>query len=908
MTWLRALALACLALTAAPAAQQTPQRPMQADGVVRLLADLENVLAGNNADGFRPLTTDAMTPAEHSLFVATSFAEGQDFAAVRERDRRPTGAGFLVLVEMLIGRGKVGRIATWQLLVHPAEEPGAFKIASATPVAAVDGLVQLDLDTTRQYEARDLTFAAPGLTVHLSSGAVFLARVADGPTALVFRGKGTMVFAPPDPAEQVQVRAFSGKPAIETPIETLFLRLSPQEFEARIAPAQLAPVTPRPGDVARARQHFEQFGRRSYTLNLGDLTSDKWSLLPPVGDVLAELQTRRHGTLTYVRSGDDAEDVSLFDRARGRNISVHASPERLATRGPFYSEDDTTAYDVEHYAIDVKFDPERDWISGRGSLRIRTKVDGLATLSLKLAESLAVSSISSPELGRVLALRVAGQSGVLVSLPRALPAGAEVVLDVFYAGRLPAQAIDREAILVEADDAIEDAKDQDPGSRQTTVQELVIPPEPRFLYSNRTYWYPQASVTDFATAALQITVPAQFQVVASGSLINSTVTPVSEGARSGDSRAERTVQYLADRPVRYVAAIISRFVPVGSTPASTPAVAPSALTSARVGADNATAVAVDVVATPRLARGNRSLPDRVADIVSFLSGSIGEAPYPNFTVATLDAELPSGHSPAYFAVWNQPTLPTTLSWREDPVALNGHPFFFLAHEVAHQWFGQAIGWKNYHEQWLSEGLSQYFAAMYAARDRGADLERQLFAQMRTSAMELSRHGPVHLGYRLGHIQGDGRIFRGLVYNKSAVVLHMLRRLIGADAFNRGIQRFYRTHRFKKAGTGDLQAAFEAETPVPLGRFFERWILGFTLPDVRLSWRMDPDEAHVFLRVEQSGDTFDFPLTVTLDYLNGHSEQVTLQVASAVHEVRIPVPAQIRRVETRDDLGLVNVRR
>lgn len=904
MRRLPALALMCLALSAAATAHQSPQRPMQADGVVRLLADLENVLAGNIPEGFRALTAGTLAPAEGTLFVATSFAEGQDFAAVRERDRRPTGAGFLVLVEMLIGRGKVGRIATWQLLVQPAEDPGTFKIAAATPVAAVDGLVQLELDTTRQYDARGLSFAAPGLSAQLTSGAVFLARVADGPTALVFRGKGQMIFAPPDPAEQVQVRAFSGKPAIETPIETLFLRLSPQEFEARIASAQLTPVAPRPGDVARARQHFEQFGRRSYTLNLGDLTTNRWSLLPPAGDVLAELQTTRHGTLTYVRSGDDAEDVSLFDRARGRNISIYASPERLATRGPFYSEDDTAAYDVEHYAIDVTFDPERDWISGRGSLRIRTKVDGLATLSLKLAESLAVSSITSPELGRVLALRVAGQSGVLVSLPRALPAGAPLVLDVFYAGRLPAQAIDREAIVVEADEAA----GQDPGARQAATQELVIPPEPRFLYSNRTYWYPQAAVTDFATAALQLTVPAQFQVVASGSLINSTVTPVAEGARSGDSRAQRTVQYLADRPLRYVAAIISRFVPVGSTTAPAPAVAPSAMTTARVGADNATAVTVDVVATPRLARGNRSLPDRVAAIVSFLSDAVGEAPYPNFTMATLDAELPSGHSPAYFAVWNQATLPTSLSWRDDPVALNGHPFFFLAHEVAHQWFGQAIGWKNYHEQWLSEGLSQYFAAMYAAHDRGGDLERQLFAQMRTSAMGLSRHGPVHLGYRLGHIQGDGRIFRGLVYNKSAVVLHMLRRLIGTEAFNRGVRRFYQTHRFQKAGTGDLRAAFEAETLVPLGRFFDRWILGFTLPDVRLTWRMDPDQAHVFIKVEQSGDTFDFPLTVTLDYMNGQAEQVTLLVGSATHEVRIPVPAAVRRVETRDDLGLVNVRR
>ena len=874
---------------------------MQADGVVRLLVDLENALAGNNIDEFRRLTASTIAPSESSTFAGASFGEGQDFAAVRERDRRPTGAGFLVLVEMLLGRGKVGRIATWQLLVQPDPADGTFEIASATPIASIDGLVQLDLDLTRQFEVKDLTFTAPGLTVRLTTGVAFLGRVDDGNTALVFRGKGEMWFAPADPAEQVQVRAFAGKPAIETPLETLFLRLSPSEFDERIAPAHFTPMAVNPGEVARARQVFNDYGRRSYTLNLGDLTGDKWSLLPPVGDVLAELRTRRHGNLTYVRSGDDAEDVSLFDRQRGRNISVYASPERLATRGPFYSEDDATAYDVEHYAIDVKIDPERDWISGRGSLRLRTKVDNLATLSLKLAESLSVSSISSPELGRVLTLRVSGQSGVLVSLPRPLPRGSELVLDVFYSGRLPSQLVDREAISVDADAQAQGAPNP------AGLQDLIIPPEPRFLYSNRTFWYPQATVTDYATAAIQITVPAQFQVVASGSLINSTVTPSPEGAgRSGDSRAERTVQFLADRPLRYVGAIISRFVPVGNRSVASPAVAPSRL--ARSGPEPFAPVAVDVVATPRLLRSNRTLPDRVADIMAFYANTIGEAPYPNFTLATLDAELPSGHSPAYFAIWNQPTLPTTLTWRDDPVALDGHPFFFLAHEVAHQWWGQAIGWKNYHEQWLSEGLAQYFAAMYAGHDRGPDVERQLFSQMRTTAMDLSKHGPVHLGYRLGHIQGDGRIFRGLVYNKSAVVLHMLQRWIGPEAFSRGVRRFYQTHRFQKAGTDDLRAAFEAEAGVPLGRFFERWILGYTLPEVKLSWRMDPDGSHVFIRVEQAGDTFDFPLLVTMQFQNGQTGHASLRVDGSTHEVRLPVPSPVRQIDTRDDLGLVTVRR
>jgi hypothetical protein len=338
-----------------------------------------------------------------------------------------------------------------------------------------------------------------------------------------------------------------------------------------------------------------------------------------------------------------------------------------------------------------------------------------------------------------------------------------------------------------------------------------------------------------------------------------------------------------------------------------PGVALSSLALTPVVEDLSGTVNIDVVATPRLLRANRALPERTAGILEFFASVIGEAPYPDFSLAALDAEVPSGHSPAYFGVWNQPSLPTNLSWRDDPVSINGHPFFFLAHEVAHQWWGQAIGWKNYHEQWLSEGLAQYFAVTYAGHDRGPETEQAMFRQMRDSSLELSRHGPVYLGYRLGHIQGDSRIFRGLVYNKSAVVLHMLRRMVGPDAFTRGIRRFYQTHRFGKAGTDDLRKAFQAETPMPLQRFFDRWIHGFSVPEIRLTWQMvGPSE--LALRVEQLGEPFDFPLAVTIQYADGTTEQVPVVVNTQVQEVKVPVGGVVRRVDTRDDVGLVVVRR
>src|SRR5438128_4102662 len=119
--------------------------------------------------------------------------------------------------------------------------------------------------------------------------------------------------------------------------------------------------------------------------------------------------------------------------------------------------------------------------------------------------------------------------------------------------------------------------------------------------------------------------------------------------------------------------------------------------------------------------------------------------------------------------------------------------------------------------------------MYAQRQRGDDVFASVLRQMRKWGMDQTDQGPIYLGYRLGHIRGEPRVFSALVYNKSAAVLHMLRRLVGDDMFFRGLRRFYRASRFRKVGTEDFRAAMEAEAKLPLDRFFERWIYGSTLP-------------------------------------------------------------------------------
>ena len=305
-----------------------------------------------------------------------------------------------------------------------------------------------------------------------------------------------------------------------------------------------------------------------------------------------------------------------------------------------------------------------------------------------------------------------------------------------------------------------------------------------------------------------------------------------------------------------------------------------------------------VQANPRQASRARALADRAAAIYEYYGRLIGDAPYPAFTLAVTENDLPGGHSPAYFAILNQPLPLSPIVWRNDPVAFDGYPPYFLAHEIAHQWWGQAIGWKNYHEQWISEGFAQYFAALYAEQDRGDEVFRGMLRQMRRWSIEQSAQGPVYLGYRLGHIKAEGRVFRAIVYNKGAMVLHMLRRLVGDEKFFAGIRQFYATWKFRKAGTDDFRLAMQKASGTDLTAFFDGWVYGASVPVLAFTSTVSGSEARI--RFEHRGAVMPTPVTVTITYADGTSEEVVVAVTERVVERTIELRGAVRSIEANHD--------
>ena len=871
-------ALIVLASVLACAMPVRAQPRSTGDPVDAVIRRLERVLTSGDRAAFPALfdasvSEEKLTQHEFDLFFPNAVR-----IALFERSRSPlegvpAGDGFRLVVEFFMETKGQARILTAGLdIKRPREgDASSWRISAIDEISALDGLYKLRLNTAAPLSVRNLELRAEDAIIALQDGLLFRIECDQGVTGMVLVGRGELRFSPASTTERGQLRIFSGADSLNAAFETAYVRLHPQQYPDQVATATLTEASGDVNAARRARDIFRRESPKSFGVDVGDMSEDAWHLLPLPDDMVAEVDTRRFDTLTYLRSTQQAEDVSLFRRSDRKTITLYPSVAKLAARGRFYSDDASRDYDVLDYAVTAAIDPPRQFIRARARLSIRVRSPALPTMYVRLAESLAVTSVSSVEYGRLLHLRLDGQNMIAVNMPHTLLQDSDLTLIIEYSGRVESQSLDIDTV------------------RADSLPTSVVTPESKFLLSNRSFWYPQNPIGDYATASLRLSVPSDYRVVGSGE-------PVTDAAASSTeavaSQSGNTFVFRANQPIRYLAFVASRMAKV---------VERKIEVSNETAGAGGNSITMTIETNPRLQARGRNYQQATEDILRFYTSLVGDAPYSSTTIALTESDLPGGHSPAYFSLLNEPPQLGVSTWRNDPAAFDGFPEFFLAHELAHQWWGQAVGWKNYHEQWLSEGFAQYFAAMYAQKTRGDRVFGDMLRQFRRWSMEESTQGPVYLGYRLGHLKSDLKVFRALVYNKGASVLHMLRRLLGDEAFFRGVRLFYEDRRFQKAGTDDLERAFETSSGRVLDRFFDRWIYNAELP--RVSYRTTIGEGRVTVEFEQSGSAiFDIPVTVRLVMANGQTRDVMVAVTDKQTTRSIPADMPVREVQINRDFA------
>ena len=210
----------------------------------------------------------------------------------------------------------------------------------------------------------------------------------------------------------------------------------------------------------------------------------------------------------------------------------------------------------------------------------------------------------------------------------------------------------------------------------------------------------------------------------------------------------------------------------------------------------------------------------------------------------------------------------------------------VAHEIAHQWFGDAVTEREWTDVWLSEGFATYFAALWAQHAHG---DSAFTAARRAMRETVLRSPATDAAPVVNEALADvGQVLNTNVYEKAGFVLHLLRLEVGDSAFFGGIRAYYRAHRHGNASTADFQHAMETAASRPLGWFFTQWFKRPGLPEVRASWRWDPARRQVVVTVVQPGRTAPYRLSldvsVTDQFGNVSHARVKVEAAPATTAV------------------------
>ncbi len=725
-----------------------------------------------------------------------------------------------------------------------------WAIVRRASTTQIDGLIHVALGP-EAYRADGLVVRFEDFDLHVEKGTVFTSPSNIGPTTLVFVGRMMVRFAPRPETEKEQLRQFCGRTELTEAVKVAMVRIHPADLHRVLFPARLDPAGEAKGALATAQRFYREHIDDAYVLDT-PLPRSPWWLLPSLGDALVTFESRR-GVLTYALSQAEAEGITLFDRARRRQIALYPQ----AGRSGRYTEDAGRDIDVLHHDLSVRFQPDRLAVSGEDRMSLQL-LNPVGTIRLRLDESLKVTSIRSAEWGEHLFFRVRHQDSVMVSLGALAGRTGPLALTVRFAGVLRPEPLGSEITQVQVGPQAEEPQQE-------------VPIEEALVYSNRSPWYPQGGSDDYATWRLRADVPAGTLAVAGGAQTSLR----SEGGRT-------LVEYEQDRPGKYLTVAVARMAAAGGREES--------------------GVRLEAFAVPRL---RPQAPARLAEaaaILRFYTSLFGPCPYRVLNLALVESKVPGGHSPPGMVVLNQRPLLLKGTLRDDPASFPELPDFFLAHELAHQWWGHGVTGENYHERWISEAFAQYAAALWIRESRGEDAFRSMLQRLSRWALRYSGQGPIRLGHRLGHLKGDPQIFRAVVYDKGAYVLHMLRLLVGDEAFRRALTSLQADRRFTKIGTDDVRAALEGASGMDLHAYFAAWLDGTRIPELSSS-RHESRPAGV-PRTEVRIRARDLPGPVPLEVTLFHDRGTEVRRVSLPPEGTSLTAEAVRRVELNRDRGLL----
>ena len=796
-------------------------------------------------------------------------------------------------------------------------------------------------------EIRGGRFRVDRFELELEDGRLYLApEIGGAVSTAVFVGDGRLRGYPPDAVEHHQLERFSDEHQVDEAFDRLVLWTSdgtPEELRALAAPAR-----ERRRDTERANRRLRDRRRRlleERNFNpesriLHDLWRRETGTLPAGRAYrLVELDSKDHGWLTLVVEPHDPEEVALYRHDDRRGVSDHwmrfdaltdyRSDYADRALEPFPVDPDTLDDDeATGAALGLSprpVDPDREGWTPRARVP-RTEVDMAldgdgdvrATAAL-LIEPLVPTRGLRLQISMMLEVtdvrwrpdptdRPAG-AGLLAA--GAADPDADPADPTALTGEPLPFAQEREERTFE-DDHFEPwvtvALPRTVAAGESFVLELAYegPLVDRlrqtrdFVLLDTLSWWPQHA--DNRTSRLETTfrMPERYRVASGGTLLDERV--------EDDTRIQR---WTTNGPVGSMAFHYGEFEVTE--------------------VERPEAPAISIYADPNHRGFSPDSRERtIADVtgaIELLAEYFGPFPHPSLLVT--ETETLSGQA--------FPGL-LFLSYQAFGDMHTGEAEAFRAHEVAHQWWGAGVDWwRDYRDQWMAEGFSNYAAALYALHGlddpdqfaemidawrldvlgegqvgQGIGLRHYGFRPEALRWAEGHEAGPLVVGYRLTSTRprfGASIDHRILIYEKGAYVLHMLRSMLldwetGDDTRFRELMRGYvAAHLGREMSTRSFEDAVAEAFGEPMGWFFDQWVYGVDVPTYRVDLdvsrvvdRPAPFVLHGRIRQEDVPDGFRMPVPIRLTFDDRPPIVRHVLVDAPEVSVELPLPARPDDVE------------
>lgn len=228
--------------------------------------------------------------------------------------------------------------------------------------------------------------------------------------------------------------------------------------------------------------------------------------------------------------------------------------------------------------------------------------------------------------------------------------------------------------------------------------------------------------------------------------------------------------------------------------------------------------------------------------------------------------------------------------------ISGHRFFsdLLIHELAHQWWGNALTPKSWKDIWLNEGFATYSEALYWEYNSGYDALVSTMASKQNSFKNSTLYEP------------EIDLFSRLVYDKGAWVLHMLRYEVGDDNFFKILRTYYEYFKYKNVETKDLIAIAEKISGKNLKKFFEQWVFkGKGKIELDYSFSLSEGNVKLNLRqVQKEYPEYEFDIDVEILFSDKTKIKERLSIDKKEFHIDIPVTKKPVNVTLDPDFWLL----